>query len=226
MFFLRKEWQDPENGIETVICHWMATQLEQEPCWAKANQLVMTVQSTVSPVRRRCSIWVAPPFSHRSLFAVTSAEQPTGFLVHSFFEVVQRGGVWKTEAESQEIHSVMITHSDPSSECTEAFLHYSLDELDQVQSVAMLLEGLPISYQILPSFPEGALCAKSQKKRAKRYKCIARVPLPHTFRGRIWGPPDTRVLYAIYFSRQGTYNPFNEGGFWLLKDGGFWEVTL
>jgi hypothetical protein len=226
MFFLRKEWQDPENGIETVILHWIATPLEHEPCWTKANRMVMTARSNVSPVRRRCSLWVAPPFSRRSLFAMNPVEQPTGFLLHSFFEVVQRGRVWKTETESQEMRSVIITHSDPSAECTEAFLHYSLDELEHVQSVAMVLEGVPPSYQLLPSFPAGVLCPKSQKKRAKKYKHMARLPLPHTFRGRIWGPPETRVLYAVYFNRQGTYNPFNEGGFWLLKDGGFWEVTL
>ena len=226
MFFLSKEWWDLENGIETVILHWTSTLLEREPNWKRANQAMMVPQPDTSPVLRRCSLWVTPPFSRRRLLIVKPGERAEGFLLHHFFEVMQRGRTWSTEAFNQEIRAVVVTHSDPSAECTQAFLYYSLDELEHVNCVPMLLEGLPARYRFLPSLPEGRLSDGDARALSRRHTLITRLPRPHTFHGQLWGPADTRALYAVYFSRQGTYNPFSEGGFWLLRDGGPWEVTL
>jgi hypothetical protein len=227
MFFLSKEWQDPEDGIETVILHWTSTPLRREPDWTRADQaMVMIPQPATYPVLRRCSIWVTFPSSRKRLLTFEPEERAEGFLLHYFFEVIQRGRTWSTEASSQEIRSVAISHTDPSSECTHAFLCYSLDELENINRVPMLLEGLPAKYQFLPSFPEGMLSDKDYTVHTKRYELIAHLPPPHTFRGQIWGPKDTRTLYAAYFSREGAHNPFSEGGFWLLNDGGLWEVHL
>lgn len=226
MFFLRKEWRDPEDGIETVLLHWTTSHVEQEPNWTRTRQAtVMIPQLATYPVLRICSLWVMPPFSRRRLLTAAS-EDGLRFLLHSFCEVIQRGRTWSTEVTSQEMRSVMITRSDQSAECTQAFLYYSLDALTHVNWVPMFLEGLPIKYQCLPSLPEHQPSAEEYRAWARRYRLVTCLPTPHTFRGQIWGPAHTRALYTVYLSRQGTYNPFNEGGFWLLRDGGPWEVTL
>jgi len=227
MFFLGKEWQDPEDGIEMVILHWTSTPLGREPNWTRAEQAIMMIpQPATSPVVRRCSIWVISPSSRGRLLTLEPQEKAGGFLLHYFFEVIQGGRTWSTEAFSQEIRAVTITHTDPSSECTHAFLCYSLDELENINRVPMLLEGLPAEYQFPPALPEDTLSDKDYIARAKRYELIAHLPLPHTFYGQLWGPKDARALYAVYFSRQGAYNPFSDGGLWLLDNGSPWEVKL
>lgn len=227
MFFLRREWQDSEDGTEAVALHWTATRLEQEPNWQRAHQVMtMIPQPATAPVRRRCTLWVTPPFPRRRWLVAEPGEEAARFLLHSFCEVVQRGRMWSTAATTQEIRALTVAHSDPSAECTQAFLYYSLDELAYVTRVPMFLEGLLGRYQLLPAFPEGEGNKEGARAHARRYKLVAQLPLPHLFRGRIWGPANTRALYAVYFSRQGGYNPFNEGGFWLLNAGGFWEVRL
>jgi hypothetical protein len=147
-------------------------------------------------------------------------------LLHLFREVVQRGRTWTTEATSQEIVSADITHSDYSGEYTQASLYYSLDRLAFVNRAPMFLQGLPARYQLTLSVPEGEENGKEYKVSAQRAQLVARLPLPHIFRGQIWGPVGTQAFYSLYLNRQGTYNPFAEGGFWLLRDGNPWEVQL
>jgi hypothetical protein len=185
----------------------------------------MIPQPATYPVLRSCSLWVIPPFS-RQRFLQAEPESRQKFLLHFFYEVIQRGRSWSTGVNTQEIRSVTVTHSDHSAEYTAAFLYYSLDALAHVNCVPMALEGLPLRYQFLPSLPEGEGNEKAFRARARRYKLIAHLPPPHIFRGQIWGPADTRALYTVYFGRQGVYNPFSEGGFWLLREGGPWEVQL
>ncbi|MBI3802083.1 MAG: hypothetical protein HY268_34575 [Deltaproteobacteria bacterium] len=226
MFFLRKEWQDPEDGIETVLLHWTTSRLEQEPSWRRARHTtIMMPQPTSRPGLRACSLWVSPPLAPSRLLSMEVEDGPR-FLLHSFCEVIQRGRSWSTEVTNQAIRTRTVTHSDQSAECTQAFLYYSLDALAHVNRVPMFLQGLPLKYQCLPSLPDHPPRLDEQRTWARRYRFMTRLPAPHTFQGQIWGPAHTRALYAVYFSRQGTYNPFSEGGFWLLDNGGPWEVTL
>lgn len=227
MFFLSKEWQDPEDGIEMVILRWTSTLLGSKPRWKRASQAaVMVPQPATSPVLRRCSIWITPPFPHKQVLAEEVENSKEGFLLYSFFEFVQRGRTWSTEMSSQELRAVTISHADPSSECSSAFLYYSLDDLKTINRVPMLLKGLTANGQPLPILPDGMLNKKESAAQAQRYELNARLPSPHIFQAQLWGPKDTRALYAVYFSRQGAYNPFSDGGFWLLNDGKPWEMKL
>src|SRR5215510_12233613 len=154
MFFLRKEWQDPEDGIETVLLHWTTSRLDQEPSWRRAQQTtIMMPQSTSRPGLRTCSLWVSPPFSSRRVLPSAGEDGPR-FLLHSFCEVVQRGRTWSTEVTNEEIRTRTVSHSDQSAECSQAFLYYSLDAMAHVNRVPMFLEGLPLKYQWLPSLPD------------------------------------------------------------------------
>jgi hypothetical protein len=226
MLFVHKEWQDPEDGIETVVLYWTSTPLGAEPQWKRARQLVMVPLPATFPVRRRGAFWVTPPAPSRRALSTEPGRTPEGFVVHHFFEVVQRGRRWSSEAGRQEIRAKMITHSDPSAECTQATLYYSLDSFDHIYRVPMLLEGLPTKYQCLPPAPAGRSGGLDERAHTRRSTLVARLPPPHAFQAPIWGPADTRARYAVYFSREGALNPFSEGGFWLLHEGRFWEVQL
>jgi hypothetical protein len=225
MFYLRKEWQDPEEGIETVVLHWTTTRMDQEPSWKRAHTTTVMLPSlTSSAVIRSCSVWIIPPFS-RTRFLTAESPEEQRFLLHSFCEVVQRGSTWSTEPTRQEIRAEQITYSDPSGNYTQACLYYSLDRLAHVNRMPMFLEGVPPKYQLLLSLPERQAGDAEYKTWARRSRLVAQLPLPHVFRGQLWGPVGTRALYGIYLRREGL-NPFTEGGFWLLREGTVWEVQL
>ena len=225
MFYLRKEWQDSEEGIETVVLHWITTRVEQEPNWKRAHATtVMLPQPPSLPILRSCSVWVVSPFS-RTRFLNAESPEERSFLLHSFYEVIQRGRTWSTEPTQQEIRAEQIIHTDLSGDYTQASLYYSLDGLAHVNRVPMFLEGVPLKYQRLLSLPERQVGDAEYKAWAKRSHFVARLSVPHIFRGQLWGPVGTRALYAIYLRREGL-NPFADGGFWLLRDGIFWEVKL
>lgn len=244
MFWLSKGWQDPEDGIELVSLRWTMTMLGREPDWRRVKQtVVMVPQQGTTPVQRRCSIWVpAPPFLKR-LLPDDPHEEVTGFLFHSFCEVVQRGRLWSTQAEAQEIRAVSVSHADPSSACTDACLYYSLLENEELQplqpihrvpmilagSLAGSLDGVAATEQflpLLPLLPDTNLSDKDLDTRSQREEVIAGLPPPHNFQARLWGPKNARILYAVHFYQQGVYNPFREGGYWLLNNGSPWTLTL
>jgi hypothetical protein len=226
MFFLRQEWRDAEDGIEVVVLHWTTTPPEQQPNWRRAHHTtVMIPQTATTPVTRSCSMWVTPPFSPYQLFRVESLEN-LRFHLHFFHEVIQRGRLWSTEARRQEIRALSVTHRDDSGEYTQAFLYYSFDNFMHGNRIPMSLEGLPIRNQQSLVFPDRRSSAREYRAWARRDRLVARLPLPHVFRGRIWGPVNTRALYMVYFQRQGVYNPFSEGGFWLLRNGSPWEAQF
>jgi hypothetical protein len=225
MFYLSKEWQDPEEGIETAVLHWTTTRVDQEPNWKRAHAMtVMLPQPTSLPLIRSCSVWVVPPFSRTRFLSAESAETQR-FLFHSFCEIVQRGRTWGTESTQQEIRAEQVTYSDPSGDYTQAFLYYSLDGLVHVNRMPMFLAGVPPKYQRLPPLPEHQAGNAEYKAWAKRSHIVARLPLPHVFRGQLWGPVGAPALYSIYLRREGL-NPFADGGFWLLREGTLWEVQL
>ena len=225
MFYLHKEWQDPEEGIETVVLHWTTTRVDQEPNWKRAHATTaMLPQFSPAPLVRSCSVWVTPPFS-RTQFLSAESPETRRFLLHSFCEVIQRGRTWSAEPTRQEIRAEQITYSDSSGEYTQACLYYSLDGLAHVNRVPMFLEGIPSQYQRLPSLPEHPTSDAEYKAWARRSRLIAQLSVPHVFRGQLWGPVGTRALYGIYLRRE-ELNPFANGGFWLLREGTLWEVQL
>ena len=226
MFFLRKDWQDAEDGIEMVVLHWTVTRQEQQPNWKRAHAItVMNPQLGTYPVVRSCQLWIMPPFPRTQLLAVNT-EADLRFLLHSFCEVTQRGRVWSSEVAVQEIRAETVTYSDTLGEFTYAILYYSLEGFTPGNHVPMRIDGLPNRYQRPPVLPEHEASNKEYLLWAKRSRRIAELPLPHIFQGQIWGPVGARALYGIYVNRQQTYNPFAEGGLWLLQNGRLWEVEL
>lgn len=226
MFFFRKDWRDADDGIEMVVLHWTATREEQPPNWRRAHATtVMNPQPGTYPALRSCQLWVIPPFSLTQLRAVNS-EANARFLFHWFCEVTQRGRVWSTEVTTQNIRAETITYSETTGEYTQAWLYYSLDDFTQANRIAMSIDGLSIRYQHPPILPEHEVRDKEYQLRAKRAQLVAQLPFPRIFRGQLWGPVGARALYSIHLSRQWSYNPFAEGGMWVLQDGRPREVRL
>ena len=126
----------------------------------------------------------------------------------------------------QEIRAETITYSDMAGEYPPRFSHYSLAGFTPGNHFPMRVEGLSPKYQHPPILPEHEAGNKEYRLWAKRAQLLAQLPLPRTFYGQIWGPVGVRALYSIYVSRQWTYNPFAEGGMWVLQDGRPWQIEL
>ena len=226
MFFLRKDWRDPEGGAEMVVLHWTTMRQEQLPNWKRAHSTtVMNPQPGTYPPVRSCMLWVIPPFPRTQLRTI-NAETHSRFFLHSFCEVVQHGRVWSTEVTVQEIRARTVTYSDTVGEFTHALLYYSLDGFSSGNYAPLRVEGLPTRYQHPPVLPEHETGNKEYHQRAKRSRLIAELPRPHIFRGQLWGPVGARAFYCVYVSQRWTYNPFAENGMWLLQDGKPWEIQL
>lgn len=226
MFFLRQEWRDVEEGIETVLLHWTTTRLEHEPNWKRShNATVLLPQPGAAPLTRASSIWVTPPFSRSQLLDSEPSATPR-FLLHTFREVIQRGRQWSTEVTRQEIRATSVTHSDDTGEYPQAFLYYSLDNFTHVNRLPMWLDGLPRRDQLSWSLPDHRLTEKEFRMWGRRESLVARLPLPHVFYGYLWGPVGARAVYSVYFRRPGIYNPFSAGGVWLWRNGQPWEARL
>jgi hypothetical protein len=226
MFYFHKDWRDSEDGTEMVVLHWTTTRQEQRPNWKRAHSTtVMNPQPGTYPPVRSCLLWIIPPFPRTRLLAV-NAEMDARFLLHSFCEVVQHGRVWTTEVTVQEIRAETVTYSDMTGEFTHAFLYYSLDGFTHGNRAPMCVEGLPTRYQDPVILPEHEASNKEYLLWGRRSRRIAQLPLPHIFHGQIWGPVGARALYSVYLSQRWTYNPFAEGGMWLLQDGRPREVRL
>jgi hypothetical protein len=225
MFFLRQEWRDQEDGIETVVLHWVVSGNEQEPNWRRSQQAaVMMPQPATYPAVRTCVVWVTPPFSRTRMLS-HDQDDSLSFLLHSFHEVVQRGRTWSTEVSRQEMRSAWVTHSDASGEFSQASLCYTLDDFTHVNYTPMFLEGASYRQQHWLLLPERQPSATTERAWLRRHQYASRLPAPHRFHGRVWGPHGARALYALYLS-QGSYNPFTERGIWLLRDGNPWEISL
>ena len=227
MFFLNREWQDPEAGIEAVLLHWQTTPMERQPNWRKAHpQTMMMPQPATTPVRRQSTFWVTPPVARKLRSEKKEEEEAPRFLLHSFYEVVQRGRTWNMGVTSQEMRLVTVSHVDPSAEYTQGTLYYSLDNLAHMNCAPMFVKGLSINSRLCRTLPIESLDNKDRRAYMIREKRIRQLSLPHIFYGSMWGPVGARALYSVYFRRDGAYNPFSERGFWLLRNGGFWEVTF
>ena len=226
MFFLRKEWREADDGVEMVVLHWATTRHDQQPNWRRAHPTTMMLaQPTTYPMIRSGSVWVAPPFTHAEL-STLRVESDARFLLHTFCEVTQRGRTWSTDVTVQEIRAQTITHTDTVGEYTHACIYYGLDEQTYGNRVPMRVDGLAARYQGPPVLPDRSASDKDYRRDEQRTQRLAQLPPPHVFRGQIWGPVGARVLYSIYLRRQWTYNPFAEGGMWVLQNGRPWEIRL
>ena len=226
MFFLRKDWQDPEDGIEMVVLHWTTTRRDQPPNWKRAYlTTTMIPQPGRYPVLRSCLLWVPIP-GPRARLLTAVADVDARFLLHSFCEVVQRGRAWSTEVTVQEIRAETVTYRDMAGDFTHAFLYYSLEGFIHGNRAPMRVEGLPARYQDPATLPEHEASNKEYLLWGRRARRIAELPLPHIFYGQVWGPVGARAFYSVYLSQRWAYNPFAENGMWLLQDGGPREVRL
>jgi hypothetical protein len=207
LFGLRKTWFDPAPGIEMVQMHFAWTPPGQDPDWEAADSRVMT-PNPASP-RLRTAVIEAP----RQLDGIRE------YLLHHFFFVV-RGTDWvSSPVFTEEIVTREVTYTDDDGRWTHVGLAWGVSPGDPTLAApnytAAAMDGL--------SFEEPGAGAPPEP--APVYEFVQAQPLPHVFRGLVWGPRGSDLRYVLHLVRSGTPQD-DDAEVWDDNGGAGWTLTL
>jgi hypothetical protein len=205
LFSLRKTWVDPGPGIEMVQLHHVWTRPGQEPDWEAADTTVLTVDEAAPGVRA----------------AVIEVPRQVGgsrdYLLHHFFFVVQ-GTTWTSSPVfSEEIVAREVTYEDAEGRWTQVGFGWGvLPPPAAPNYTAAAMDGL--------SFEDAGAGAPPEP--APIHEFVQAQPLPHLFRGLVWGPRGCDVRYVVHLLRTGSPDRAEDTETWDDNDGNGWTVTL
>ena len=208
LFGLRKTWVDPAPGIEMVQLHHTWTRPGQEPDWEAADSRVLTPHET-SPGLRTAVIEVP-----RQL------DGSREYLLHHFFFVVH-GTEWvSSPVFTEEIVAREVTYEDGEGRWTQVGIGWGVSpgatEPAAPNYTAAAMDGLPFADAGAGAPPEPASI----------FEFVQAQPLPHVFRGLVWGPRGVQVRYAFHLVRTGSPRPEEDAEAWDDDGGTGWTLTL
>lgn len=207
-FALRRTWVDPAPGIDMVQIHVVCTPLGAEPDWADADTRVLT-PSDASPGLRTAVIEVP-----RRL------DGSTEYLLHHFFFVVQGAQSQTSPVFSEEIVAREISYEEPTGDWTHVGIAWGvspgLPDLAAPNYTVAALDGL--------GFGDPAAGAPAEP--APIHEFVQAQPLPHVFRGLVWGPRGFDVRYVVHLVRSGSPRPEDDTEVWDDNGGPGWTLTL
>ncbi|WP_250034025.1 hypothetical protein [Paractinoplanes maris] len=196
-FSLRKSWLDPGPGISMVQAHYTWSAREVAPDWSAAEQVVLSPQD--GPLRT--AVLEVPRLD-------------SGFALHHFFFVVGADDRAASPVFTEDIVSAEVAYEDASGEFTAVGVVWSEGEPSVPNYTSTVMDGLP--FETMGDAPdEGSL-----------YEFVRAQPLPHTFRGRVWGVRGTRIRYGFHLIRHGRPDPADDLESWDDNGGAGWTVEL
>lgn len=200
-------WFDREAATEMVEVHYTWTPLGSQPDWDRHKETeVLGVHPGTAPAYRSCSIELPK-----------TVEGEPRYLLHSFFLVIGRDGHQEfTQPVTEEIGSRDVTLADPEGRYTAVALSWSIHDWSAPNYHFMALEGLPLE---LPASPPGG-------RMPEIYEFVRAVPLPHLFRGRIWGPKGATVHVAYHLLHFGSPNPQDDMEAWDNNAGRNYQFSI
>jgi hypothetical protein len=209
LFGLRKAWVDPVPGIEMVQIHYAWSPVGGDPDWDDADSMVLAADAERPGVRS--AVLDVP----RAV-----AGEPE-YALHHFFFVV-RG----TDRDSSPVVTEVVTphdvvHEDADGELTHVGLVWGVPQpatgLDAAPNyTSATLDGLDFG-----EGPEGGTDTA-----ARMFDFVSSRPLPHVFRGRVWGIRGARVEYVLHLVRSGSPDPADDVERWDDNGGQRWHVDL
>ena len=208
LFGLRRTWIDTVPGIEMVQVHYTWTAPGQEPDWAAADTRVLT-PSEASPGLRTAVIEVP-----------RQVDGSREYLLHHFFFVVTEGESSTSPVFTEEIVAREITYSDDTGSWTHVGIGWGvspgLPELAAPNYTAAAMDGL--------SFEDAGAGAPHEP--APIHEFVRAQPLPHVFRGLVWGPRGFDLGYVFHLVRAGGPRPEDDTEVWEDNGGSGWTIKL
>jgi hypothetical protein len=208
LFGLRKTWVDPGPGIEMVQLHHAWTRRGQEPDWEGADTTVLTAGEAAPAVRT--AVIEVP----------RQVDGSHDYLLHHFFFVV-RGTEWRSSPVfTEEIVAREVTYEDPEGRWTHVGIGWGVPPAPPAAAApnytAAAMDGL--------SFEEPGAGAPPEP--APIHEFVQAQPLPHVFRGLVWGPRGCDVRYVFHLVRAGSPRPEDDTEIWDDDGGSGWTLTL
>lgn len=204
VFGLRKTWIDPGPGIAMVQIHYTASPHGVVPDWTDAEQVVLAPRG--GPLR--AAVIEVP----------RAVDGETDYSLHHFFFVVGVNDRTATRVFTEDIVAREVTYGDPAGDYTSAGFVWSaveaLPELVVPNYTSAAMDGLP--FESMGSAPDDGSV----------YEFVRAQPLPHLFRGKVWGVRGTRVRYGHHLIRHGMPDPADNTETWDDNGGRGWTVDL
>ncbi|RFU21993.1 hypothetical protein [Geodermatophilus marinus] len=207
LFGLRKTWWDPAPGIEMVQIHFAWTPPDGEPDWESAESRVMTPGELS---RLRTAVLEVP----REL------DGSREYLLHHFFYVV-RGTEWvSSPVFTEEVVTREVTWTDETGDWTHVGIGWGVSPgapgLAAPNYTAAAMDGL--------TFEDAGAGAPPEPSPIHEF--VRAQPLPHVFRGLVWGPRGADVRYVVHLVRAGSPRPEEDAEAWEDNGGAGWTITL
>jgi len=208
LFGLRKAWVDPGPGIELVQLHHTWTLPGQDPDWEAGDVRVLTPTGT------------APGLRTAVIEVPRQVDGAREFLLHHFFYVVH-GTEWRSSPVfTEEIVAREVTYEDRDGDWTHVGIGWGVPPDEAVPAApnytAAAMDGL--------SFEEPGAGAPPEP--APIHEFVQAQPLPHVFRGLVWGPRGAELQYVVHLVRAGSPRPEEDGETWDDNGGSGWTLTL
>jgi hypothetical protein len=208
LFGLRRTWFDPAPGIEMVQLHYTWTPLDGEPDWETADTRVLTPSEDTA--RLRTAVIEVP----RRL------EGSTDYLLHHFFYVVRGAESITSPVFTEEIVAREVVHEDATGNWTHVGVAWGVSpgspDLAAPNYTAAAMDGLPFEDAGAGAPPEPAPI----------HEFVRAQPLPHVFRGLVWGPRGFDLQYVFHLVRAGSPRAEDDTEIWVDDGGRPWTMTL
>ena len=206
VFGLRKTWIDPGPGIAMVQIHYTWTARGAHPDWANAEEAVLAPQTGRAGLRT--AVLEVPRF----------VDGATDYSLHHVFFVVGANGDTASPIFTEDVVAREITYTDDTGRYTSVGVVWTAVETSPESAVpnytSMVMHGL--SFQSPGAAPEDASI----------YEFVRAQPLPHVFRGMVWGTRGSEIRYGYHLIRHGSPNPAEDTESWDDNRGSGWTVEL
>ncbi|MGK5172779.1 hypothetical protein [Geodermatophilus sp. CPCC 205761] len=208
-FGLRKTWVDPAPGIEMVELHYAWTPLGGEPDWEAGDSRVLTPADS-TPGLRTAVIEVPRRVDGSA----------AGYALHHFFFVVHGTERSTSPVVTEEIVAREVSYQDDTGRWTHVGIGWGVSpgapELAAPNYTSAAMDGLPFEDAGAGALPEPASIAEFVRAQ----------PLPHVFRGLVFGPRGFELRYVVHLVCAGSPRPEEDAETWDDADGDGWTLTL
>ena len=208
VFGLRKTWIDPGPGIAMVQIHYTWTPPGGEPDWGDAEEAVLAPHATAPGVRT--AVLDLPRY----------VDGATDYSLHHFFFVVGANDRVASPVFTEDVVSREIVYEDPTGELTSVGVLWSAvapsGDLSVPNYTSAAMNGLSFQSAGAGESPEAG----------NLYEFVRAQPLPHVFRGTVWGVGGSQIRYGYHLLRKGRPDPAEDAETWDDNGGSGWVVDL
>jgi hypothetical protein len=205
VFALRKSWIDPQPGIALVQIHYAWSPRGAQPDWTGGDEVVMAPQD-------------GGPLRTAVLEVPRTVDGSTEYSLHHFFFVVGANDRSASPVVTEDIVAREVTYEDPAGAYTSVGVVWSAadtpPELAVPNYTSAAMDGLP--FESMGAAPEDG----------NIYEFVRAQPLPHVFRGRVWGVSGTSIRYGYHLISHGRPDSAENTEIWDDNDGAGWTVAL